>query len=449
MDKIMAINSWLNGIVWGPYMLILLLGTGIYITLGNKFFTIRKFGIVMKNTLLKMFSKEGSGEGEISAFQAVSTALASTIGTGNIVGVATAVALGGPGAIFWMWMSAIFGMATKFAEVTLSINYRIKKDDGSFVGGPMYYIERGLKLKWLAVIFAIMTSIAALGTGNMVQSNSIASILESTFGFNKLIVGIILAVVAAIVMIGGIKSISKVTEKLVPFMAGFYIIGALVIIIARADHIGYVFALIFKDAFKGTAMVGGFAGSTMAMAAKFGIARGIFSNEGGLGSAPIAHAAATTDHPVRQGLWGIFEVFTTLIICTLSGLILLVTDVWKSGLNGADLSAAAFNSVIPGSQVVIAISILLFAFSTILGWSYYGEKALEYLFGEKVSKLYKFIWIPLIVVGSVGGLEFVWALADTFNGMMAIPNLIAILALSKVVFKLSREFFSEKVKSPL
>jgi AGCS family alanine or glycine:cation symporter len=446
MDKIMELNGIINGFVWGPYMLILLVGTGVYLTFRTNFLSIAKLGYVLKSTLLKMFKKEGKGEGEITAFQAVATALAATVGTGNIAGVATAIAIGGPGAVFWMWVSAIFGMTTKFGEVVLSINYREKTPDGRFVGGPMYYIEKGLKMKWLAYVFAAFGAIAAFGIGNMVQSNSVAASLEVSFGVNKLVTGIVLAIFAAIVIIGGIKRIGQVTEKLVPFMAAFYILGALFIIFANISEIGHALGLIFGSAFSGSAAVGGFAGSTMKIAMTKGIARGVFSNEAGLGSAPIAHAAATTDHPVRQGLWGIFEVFVdTIVICSLTALAIIMSGVWNSGETGAALTTAAFNKGIPGpGGYIVSIGILLFAFSTILGWAYYGERCAEYLFGPKVNMIYRVLWIPAIVIGSIGGLNFLWDLSDTLNGLMAIPNLIGVLGLSGVIIKLTKEFFSKQ-----
>lgn len=444
MDRIMEINGIINSFVWGPYMLIFLVGTGIYLTFRTNFMSIAKLGYILKNTLFKMFKKDGKGEGEVTAFQAVATALAATVGTGNIAGVATAIAIGGPGAVFWMWISAIFGMTTKYGEVVLSINYREKTPDGRFVGGPMYYIEKGLKMKWLAYIFAIFGAIAAFGIGNMVQSNSVADSLSVSFGINKLVTGIVLAALAAIVIIGGIKRIGQVTEKLVPFMAAFYIIGGLFIILSNISQIGNAFGLIFGSAFTGSAAIGGFTGSTIKLAMTKGIARGVFSNEAGLGSAPIAHAAATTDHPVRQGLWGIFEVFTdTIVICSITALSIIMSGVWNSGQTGAALTTAAFDAVIPSGGYIVSIGILLFAFSTILGWAYYGERCAEYLFGPKVNFIYRILWIPFIVIGSIGGLNFLWDMADTLNGLMAIPNLIGVLGLSGVIFKLSKEFFSK------
>lgn len=446
MDFFIRLNNMVNDFVWGPIMLVLLVGTGVYLTIRTNFMSFRKLGYILKNTLFKIFDKDTTGEGEITSFQAVATALAATVGTGNIAGVATAIAIGGPGAIFWMWLSALFGMATKFAEVVLSIEYREKTEDGRFVGGPMYYIAKGLNAKWLAYIFAIFAAMAAFGIGNMVQSNSVAASLEVSFGINKWVTGFVLAGLAALVMFGGLKRIASVTETLVPIMAGFYILGGIFILIKNFSSIPAAFGLIFRSAFSGTAAAGGFVGSTMALAARMGVARGVFSNEAGLGSAPIAHAAATTDHPVRQGLWGVFEVFMdTLVICTITALLIIVTGAWNTGETGAALTTMAFDISIPViGGYIVSIGILLFAFSTLLSWSYYGERSAEFIFGPKVIVPYRIIWIPFIVVGAVGGLETLWNVADTLNGLMAIPNLIGILGLGGVVVKLTRDFFETK-----
>lgn len=449
MELFIELNSTVNDFVWGPFMLALLLGTGIYYTIRTRFMPITKLGYVLKNTLLKIFDKTVSGEGNITPFQAVATALAATIGTGNIAGVATAIAIGGPGAIFWMWISALFGMATKFGEVVLAVKFREKTPDGRYIGGPMYYIEKGLGWKWLAVIFAFFGMLASFGIGNMVQANSVADSMNASFGIPHWITGAILAVGATLVIIGGIKRIATVTERLVPIMAVFYILGALIILIGFASEIPAAFGLIISSAFTGSAAIGGFAGSSIMIAARYGVARGVFSNEAGLGSAPIAHAAATTDNPVRQGLWGIFEVFMdTIVICTMTALTIVVTGVWSSGVDGAALTTLAFNSGLPGpGGIIVAIGILFFAFSTLLSWSYYGERCAEYLFGSKFNTIYKIIFIPFIMVGAIGGLRVIWDIADTLNGLMAIPNLIGLLGLSSVVFKLTKEYFDNKKTS--
>jgi len=447
----MNINSVVNNIVWGPPILILIVGVGLYLSFKTGFFSVTKIGYTLKNTLLKMFSKEQVGEGEVTAFQAVATALAATVGTGNVAGVATAIALGGPGAIFWMWFAAILGMTTKFAEVVLAVNFREKTDDGRYVGGPMYYIEKGLgkSWKWLAVLFAFFGALAAFGIGNMTQANSVALAVEGSFKVPPLATGIVLAVLTGLVIVGGLKRIASITEKLVPFMAAIYIIGGLFILLSNVGAIPGAFAIIFKNAFTGTAAVGGFAGAAMARSIRYGIARGVFTNEAGLGSAPIAHAAATTDHPVRQGLWGIFEVFAdTIVICSITALAIVTTGVWETGESGAVLTTLAFNTAIPGGGIIVTVGLILFAYSTILGWAYYGERCLEYLVGTKPILAYRLLWTVFIVIGAVGGLEFIWSLADTLNGLMAIPNLVGVFFLSSTVFKLTKEFFT-KEKSEL
>ncbi|HHT20168.1 MAG TPA: sodium:alanine symporter family protein [Tissierellia bacterium] len=446
MDILLDFHTALNDFVWGPVMLALLVGAGVYLTLRTNFFAILKIGYVMKNTLFKMFDKEVRGEGEITPFQAVSTALAATVGTGNVAGVATAIALGGPGAVFWMWISAIFGMTTKFAEVVLSIKYREQTADGRFVGGPMYYLRNGIRSKglgkFLAVLFSIFGGLAAFGIGNMVQSNSVAAALEEAVNVPPLWTGIALAILTALVILGGIKRIGAVTEKLVPFMAAIYILGALFIIILNGAHLPEAFGLIFRHAFTPAAATGGFAGATISIAMRRGVSRGVFSNEAGLGSAPIAHAAATTDSPVRQGLWGVFEVFVdTIIICTLTAMAIMVSGLWDSGVSGAALTTQAFNEAIPGGGYIVSIGIMLFAFSTILGWSYYGERCAEFLFGKGAIIPYRVIWIPAIIIGSIGGLELLWDVADTLNGLMILPNIIGVILLSGTVISLTKDYF--------
>ena len=457
METLMSINDFLNSIVWGPYMLILLLGTGIYLSIRNKFLQVTKVAYIGKQTLGKIFKKpEKKGKGDITPFQALTTALASTVGTGNIVGVATAIAIGGPGAIFWMWMSGLFGMMTKFCEVVLAVHFREKKPDGSWAGGPMYYLSKGLKQKWLAVLFAFFGAFAALGIGNMVQSNSVADALQTNFNVPSAFTGIVLVIFAGLVIIGGIKRIAQVTERLVPVMSIFYILGALAIIVTRVSELPVAMAMIFKHAFSPTAALGGFAGATVMQAMRFGIARGVFSNEAGLGSAPIAHAAAQTDHPVRQALWGIFEVFIdTIVICSLTALAIVVTGTWQiidpatgKGFTGAALTSQAFTTGLPGpGGYIVALGIVLFAYTTLIGWSFYGEKCFEFLVGSKRARLYRYFFLPFIFLGAVGALEPIWLMADTLNGLMAVPNLIGLLGLSGIVFKLTREFFASKAKT--
>ncbi len=456
VDSILEVNSSINNVVWGPPMLILLIGVGLYLSIRTKFIALRKLGDVFKVTIGSLFSKDAkeskSEDGELSPFQALSTALAATVGTGNVAGVATAIALGGPGAVFWMWMAAIVGMTTKFAEIVLAIKYREVSEDGRYQGGPMYYIKNGLKWKGfakvLAVLFALFGALAAFGIGDMVQANSVTTAVQNLVGSDdflvNIITGITIAVLAIVVLLGGVQRIGQITSILVPFMATFYIIGGLVILIFNASNIPGAFAIIFKSAFTGQAATGGFAGAGVMMAIRFGIARGVFTNEAGLGSSPIAHAAAKTNHPVEQGMWGIFEVFVdTIIICSMTALVIMSTGVWDSGADGATLTINAFNAGLPGNWggYIVSVGLVLFAFSTILGWSYYGVTCAEYLAGPKIRTPYLAIYSALAIVGAIGGLKPVWAIADTLNALMAIPNLIALALLSGIVIKSTKEYF--------
>ena len=467
METIIAVNSAINGFVWGPIMLALLVGTGVYLTIRTGFPQIAKFGYAMKNTLGKIFQKSEAGEGEITPFQAVSTALASTVGTGNIAGVTGAIILGGPGAVFWMWISALFGMCTKFAEVTLAVRYRERNDKGEWCGGPMYYIKNGLgeNWKWLGAIFSVLGALAAFGIGNISQINSIASSVNSVAqAFNPaaadsaktiaLVTGIIVAVFVGFVLIGGVKRIGQVTEKLVPFMAVIYIVCALIVVIVNAGRIPEVLGWIFKGAFTPEAVVGGGLGITMKLAITKGVGRGVFSNEAGLGSAPIAHAATSEKNPVKQGLYGIFEVFMdTIVICTLTSLVVLCSGAADGNFGNGDLAGvptaiAGFATVFgaKAGSTILAVGLLLFATSTILGWALYGTRCIEFLFGAKAVKPYQVLFVLVVVAGAVADLQLVWDISDTLNGLMAIPNLIAILLLSPVVIKLTKEHFAELKK---
>ncbi len=447
MELITNLNSTVNGIVWGPPMLILLVGTGIILTFRLK-------ALQFSNLLYahKMIFKKHEGlEGDISNYQALTTALAATIGTGNIAGVATAIAAGGPGAVFWMWITGLVGMATKYAEAVLAVKYREKDKRGEMAGGPMYYIEKGLGLKWLAVLFAFFGAIAAFGIGNMVQANSVADAIYTTFGVQHWITGLILVIFTGIVLLGGIKSIGKVTAYIVPIMAVFYILGGSVVIILNAAYVPAAFASIFSDAFTGDAVAGGALGTVI----RYGVARGVFSNEAGLGSAPIAAAAARTDHPVRQALVSMTQTFIdTLVVCSFtalsilsSGLVGTINPDTGAAYTGAALTTVAFNEAIPGiGGIIVAVGIVFFAYSTILGWSYYGEKCLEYLVGEKGVIFYRVIFVSFIMVGALSGLQFIWGLADTMNGLMALPNLIGLLGLSGIVVKETKDYM-EKIKA--
>ncbi|SFM32230.1 alanine/glycine:cation symporter family protein [Halopseudomonas yangmingensis] len=448
MDSIISAINTINGVVWGPPMLILLAGTGLFLTFGLKLIPQRKLGYGFKMLWSGRKSKE---EGDISPFNALMTALSATVGTGNIAGVATAVFLGGPGALFWMWAIAVVGMATKFSEAVLAVHFREKDALGNHVGGPMYYIKNGLgeKWKWLGILFAIFGMLAGFGIGNTIQSNSVAGALESTFGVHPLVTGIIIAVLVALVLIGGIRRIGEVAGKLVPLMALFYVGGGLIILITHAEKLPEAFGMIFYYAFNPIAASGGFAGAAVWAAMRFGIARGVFSNEAGLGSAPIAHAAAQTNNPIRQGTVAMLGTFIdTIIICSITGLVIMVTGVWDSGANGAPLSAMAFNAGLPGGwgQYIVSIGLAVFAFTTIIGWSFYGEKCTQFLFGERSNVPFRLLWVLAIPLGTLPGVDLnsLWLVADTLNAMMALPNLIALLLLSPVVFKLTRDYFSKQ-----
>jgi AGCS family alanine or glycine:cation symporter len=443
-ETIAAWNTWLNSYVWGMPTIILLVGTGVLLTVLTGVAQVRYLGFALKEVLGKI-TQRGSGEGTVSPFQAVATALASTVGVGNIAGVATAIHIGGPGALFWLWVSGFFGMCTKYAEIVIALHYRERDATGIMRGGAMYILKNGLKMPWLGAVFALLTSLAAFGIGNMVQANSVAGALTESLGLAPAITGGILVVLTAAVILGGIRRIGQFSEYLVPFMALFYLAGGLTIVAMHISELPGVIRLVLDSAFNGHAAVGGFVGSTMAMALRYGIARGLFSNEAGLGSAPIVHAAATTDHPVRQGMYGIFEVFVdTILICTTTGLVILMTGVWTADATGAVLSARAFEAGLPGTwgHIVVTTGLVLFAFSTLIGWSYYGETGVVYLFGAKAAMPYRIAWLVFIYLGAVGSLHLVWDIADTLNGLMAIPNLIAVLASIPLLLRLQREFFA-------
>ncbi|NLO86255.1 MAG: sodium:alanine symporter family protein [Clostridiales bacterium] len=460
--KIEIINDMVNQIVWGIPMLILLVGTGILLTIMTRGLQFRKFTYAMKNTLGKIFRKGDAGSGEVTPFQAVSTALAATVGTGNIAGITTAIVLGGAGSIFWLWVSALIGMCTKYAEVVLSVKYRQRNAEGDWVGGPMYYITGGLgaNWKWLAILFSLFGAFAAFGIGNAVQVGNITGSINTAIqafipaaashvDTINLVIGLLIAAIAALVLLGGIKRLGTVAEKLVSFMSVVYIVACLVVVIANIGRIGTVFGMIFKGAFNPSAVVGGAVGFTIKMCIEWGVKRGVFSNEAGLGSAPIAHAATSETDPVKQGLYGIFEVFVdTIIICTLTGLALLMSGITLPyGIKEAAtiaLNAQAFATVFGDKigSVIIAIGISLFALSTILSWGLYGSRCIEYIFGSKSIKPYQVVYVAIVIVGATMEMSLAWNIADTLNGLMAIPNLIALVCLSGVVVRLTKEHFS-------
>lgn len=451
MHNLMTVLNTIDGYVWGRFTLVLLLGTGIYLTIGLRLATWRR---ILEGFRLLWHGRRGDDrQGDITPFQALMTALSATVGTGNIAGVATAIFLGGPGALFWMWITALFGMASKYAEAVLAVKFRETDHRGMRVGGPMYYIKNGMgaRWKWLGGAFALFGMLAAFGIGNTIQSNSVAQALAKTFALDTWIIGVLLAALAGAVIIGGIRRIGEVASRLVPFMALVYVLGALLIIVLNIGAVPGALATIVSNAFTGTAAAGGFAGSTLMLALQYGVARGIFSNEAGLGSAPIAHAAAQTDDPIRQGTIGMLGTFIdTIVICTMTGLVIVLTGAWDSGLTSAALSAHAFDLGLPRfGEWVVTFGLVLFAFTTILGWSYYGERCAEYLLGERVIWPYRVLWILAVPLGALAAdtnesVKMLWLMADILNGLMAMPNLIALLSLSPVVFRLTAEHLARR-----
>ncbi len=433
--------SVFSGWVWGPPMLILLVGTGLYLTVILRGLQFRKLGHALK----LVFHKEDKADGDISHFAALTTALAATVGIGNIVGVATAISLGGPGAVFWMWVTGLVGMATKYAEAMLAVKYREEGENG-MRGGPMYYISKGVGLPWLGSLFAVFTIGAAFGIGNMTQANSAAAAVEQVFGVETSTTGFVLMVLTGLVLIGGIRSIGRFTSMLVPFMIVAYLGAAFTVIGINIDEVPAAFHLIFWHAFNPIAAGGGFAGAAVAAAIRYGVARGVFSNESGLGSAPIAAAAARTNDPVKQALVSMTQTFIdTLVVCTATALVILTATAWQDGVKANILTSVSFAETLGMTGTyIVAIATALFAFSTLIGWSYYGEKALEYLLGEKAIIVFRIVFVAAVIVGATRELKFVWDFSDLMNGLMAIPNLIGILLLSKVVKEESQRYFNTK-----
>lgn len=445
-EFISTLNSFfssLSGFVWGAPMLVVLVGTGLWLTVVLRGLQFRR---LFKAFQLVFTKRKDSDEdpGDISNFQALMIALSATVGTGNIAGVATAIAAGGPGALFWMWITGLVGMATKYAEAVLAVKYREKDRKGNMCGGPMYYISKGLGWKWLGVAFALFAAVAVLGIGNMVQSNSVADAVSSTFNVSPFVSGGILMILTAFVILGGIKSIGRVTAVLVPIMIFFYMFAALFIIFKNIGLVPDIFLMIIRQAFTPTAATGGFLGSTVMMTLRMGVSRGIFSNESGLGSAPIAAAAAQTKHPVIQALVSMTQTFIdTLLVCTMTGLVIILSGIWDSGKTGADLTASAFQAGFYRGDIIVTAGLILFAYSTLLGWCYYGEKSIEFIFGEKSIKPYRYAFIIFIGLGAVSRLELVWNISDVFNGLMALPNLIGILFLTPVIVKETKSYFGK------
>ena len=440
MPSLEKILGDISNIVWGPPMLIFLFGTHLFLTFRLKIIQ-RYLGYAIKLS----FERKSEGQGDVSHFGALMTALAATIGTGNIVGVATAVALGGPGAVLWLWLTGVFGIATKYSEAVLSVKYRITTPQGMMAGGPMYVLERGMNCRWLGIIFAFLTAVAAFGIGNMVQANSISHLMNETLHISSWVTGMILTALTAVVILGGIKTIAHACEKLVPFMTIFYIIACLILLINKMGTLPETIKLIFYSAFNGQAAVGGFVGAGIMQAIRYGVARGLFSNESGLGSAPIVAAAAQTKNPVRQALVSSTGTFwDTVVVCALTGLVIVNSGHWSEGLNGASLSRAVFADLPVVGPIFLTVGLLTFVFSTILGWSYYGEKAAEYLWGAKSIPVYRWLWVVAVMVGSVVTLPLIWSFADIANALMAIPNLISLIVLHKVIVAETKQYLWQK-----
>jgi AGCS family alanine or glycine:cation symporter len=440
---ILTILTQIRDAVWGIPLIVLLVGTGIFLTFQLRGLQIRGLLYSLKLAFIKR-KEDDQEKGDISHFQALMTALAATVGTGNIAGVAIALFMGGPGALFWMWVTGLFGMATKYAEAVLAIKFREKDKFGTMSGGPMYYISKGLGWKWLGILFAVFAAVAAFGIGNMVQSNSVAEAANASFGIPNWVTGIVLAIFTAMVVLGGIKSIARVTQVLVPLMIIVYFTGASIILLMKITALPEIFVLIFKSAFSPTAAAGGFVGATVMQTLRMGISKGVFSNESGLGSAPIAAAAAKTPNPVKQALVSMTQTFIdTLVICTLTGLVILSSGLWTSGQTGAKLTALAFDTSLPGGlgEFIVTTGLICFAYSTILGWCYYGEKSIEYLFTEKAVKGYRIIFVVFVAVGTMLKLETVWRISDIMNGLMAFPNLVGIIGLSGIIVSETNKYF--------
>jgi len=439
-----ALLGEISGFVWGPPLILLLVGTGIFLTIRLRGLQITQLGRALRIAFSRADTRAA---GDISHFKALMTALAATVGIGNIAGVATAIAAGGPGAVFWMWMTALFGMATKYSEAILAVKYRVVDESGAMNGGPMYYLERGLGQKWLGVLFALFGSLAAFGIGNMAQANTVATVLETSFGVQPEATGLAMAALTAAVILGGIKRIGNVSGVLVPVMAVIYIVAGLVVLVLNYQAVPGALALILERAFTPTAATGGFAGAMVMQTIKMGVSRGLFSNESGLGSAPIVAAAARTRNPFRQALVSMTGTFIdTLIVCTITGLVIVSTGTWESGQTGAELTVAAFSTGLPGDSggVIIAIATILFAYSTILGWAYYGEKCCEYLLGIRAVLTYRYLWVIAVFCGALLKLRMVWDFADIMNGLMAIPNLIGLIGLSGVIVAETRRYLAEE-----
>ncbi len=451
-DSFIKLNSELSNFLWGYPMIISLFFGGIYLVYKSRFWVYKNFFYIFSQTFGKISSNKDTNESSISPFQAVSTALAGTIGAGSIIGVSTAIEFGGPGSIFWMWLAALVCMTTKMAEVCFAVATRRVDHDGKFVGGPMYYISEGAKKPILAKVFAGFSIIAILGTGALVQSNSISESVKDLSGMPLNISGLVIIVLLFLVLVGGIQRIGAFAEKIVPFMALFYVLGSIFIIFLQRNHLASAFRLIVSDTFSSESLVGGASGSGVMLAIRWGLARGIFSNEAGLGTAPMAHASSNTDHPVRQGMWGAMEVFiSSIVICTMTALVIITSGLWQDpNLSGASLTAAAFSKSFPFGRYIVSVSLILFAFTTAVSWCYYGERSIFYLTkSRKITAAFKYLYIGFCYLGAIGGLKFAWNVADTANALMAIPNIISLVIMANVFYKLIRDFDSLKLNNKI
>lgn len=451
-DSFIKLNSKVSNFLWGYPMIISLFFGGIYLVYKSRFWVYKNFFYIFSQTFGKISSNKDTNESSISPFQAVSTALAGTIGAGSIIGVSTAIEFGGPGSIFWMWLAALVCMTTKMAEVCFAVATRRVDHDGKFVGGPMYYISEGAKKPILAKVFAVFSIIAILGTGALVQSNSISESVKDLSGMPLNISGLVIIVLLFLVLVGGIQRIGAFAEKIVPFMALFYVLGSIFIIFLQRNHLASAFRLIVSDAFSSESLVGGASGSGVMLAIRWGLARGIFSNEAGLGTAPMAHASSNTDHPVRQGMWGAMEVFiSSIVICTMTALVIITSGLWQDpNLSGASLTAAAFSKSFPFGRYIVSVSLILFAFTTAVSWCYYGERSIFYLTkSRKITAAFKYLYIGFCYLGAIGGLKFAWNVADTANALMAIPNIISLVIMANVFYKLIRDFDSLKLNNKI
>ena len=442
MDWLLELNSTVNSIVWGPPMMLLLIGTGVLLTIATRGVQFRKFRFAGRQVL--GLDRPSTGEGAVSGYKALATSLSATVGVGNIAGIPIAITAGGPGAIFWLFVAGFFGMATKFAEIAIALQFREKDPNGEMRGGAMYVLAKGFRMPWLGSVFAALCALAAFGIGNLIQGNSVAAAMEVSFGVPNWVTGLVLVAVVALVVLGGLHRIAEVASVLVPVMCGTYVLCALYVVLTNWSEVPGVVALVLDSAFTGHAAVGGFAGAAVTSAIRSGIARGLVSNEAGMGSAPIVHAAAVTDHPIRQATYGFFGVFVdTIVVCMLTASTVLLTGAWTTDLEGLGIAAHAFQEGLPGAWggSMVSVAVALFGFSTILGWAYYGETGFTYLFGVRGILWYRIAWSAMVFVGAIGGLQAVWDVTDTLSALMAVPNLFAVLGSIGLLRRLLREFF--------